>query len=373
MVQATEIRSPGPARILLFSQRNIYKPDVWRAGSREFEAIIQEVDEVDVLAPGRGRWFEQRRNYAQRVWKYSHFILNPGIQRTRLNKYYDLMFVICEGPLEVLHVNAIKGWKDYCKTSICLLTEFYQKNIPIYKSSLEVLAKFDHVLFTTVGIDAFRARLPGSVAYIPPGVDSVRFCPYPAAPKRSIDVLSIGRRSEETHRALLKMAHNNEIFYVYDTIKSLVPIDIEDHRFLLANNAKRSQYFIVNPGKIDSPEETGGQNEFGPRFCEGASAGAIMIGERPKNKEFDRVFHWPDAVINVPFGAEDIGEVIRDLNKDPDRQTTIRRNNITQSLLSFDWAYRWESVLRLSGLQPKPKLLERKQLLESLAKQAAKV
>ena len=372
MLQTTENRSPAPARILLFSHRNIYEPEVWRSGSRDFEAIIQEVDEVDLLAPGRGRWFEQRKNNAMRVGKYSHFILNPGIQRARLGKYYDLMFVVCEKPSDLLNVNVIEGWKDYCKTSICLLTEFFQKDIPIYKSSLKVLEKFDHVLFTTVGIEAFRARLPGSVAYLPPGIDAILFCPYPAAPKRSIDVLSIGRRSPETHRALLKMAHNNEIFYDYDTIKCLTTYNIEDHRFLLASKAKRSRYFLVNPGKIDLPEETGGQNEFGPRFCEGASAGAILIGERPRNKEFDKVFHWPDAVIEVPFGAHNIGEVIRDLDKDPDRQTAIRRNNITQSLLFHDWVYRWESVLRLSGCQPKPKLLERKQLLESLAKQAAK-
>src|SRR5574341_1678176 len=209
MEQTTDSGARTPARILLFSLRNMYEPEVWRSGSREFEAIIQETDEVDVLAPGRGRWFEQRNNNAMRVGKYSRLILNPGVRRVRLNKYYDLMFVICEKPSELLNVSVIEGWKDYCKTSICWHTEFYQKDISRFKSSLEVLGKFDHTIFSTAGIEEFRRLFRGKVSYAPPAIDTIRFCPYPTFPERSIDVLSIGRRSEETHRALLRMARIN--------------------------------------------------------------------------------------------------------------------------------------------------------------------
>ena len=169
------------------------------------------------------------------------------------------------------------------------------------------------------------------------------------------------------------MARNNEIFYVYDTIKDLGAYNVEEHRLLFANMAKRSRYFIVNPGKIDLPGETGGKSEFGQRYFEGLAPGAILIGERPKdNKEFDRIFNWPDAVIHVPFGSENIGAIIRELDKDPERQTAIRRKNITQSLLCHDWAYRWEFVLKLAGLEAMPNLLERKQHLADIAMRFAK-
>lgn len=372
MIQVAENTIFEPARTLLVSHRNLYEPEVWRAGYRELEGIIAEVDAVDLLAPGRGRWFHQRRSNALRVGKYSSLVLNPGVEKVRLKKYYDLLFVVCEKPSELLNVDVVEGWKDHCKVAICWLTEFYEKDLSQYKSALRVLAKFDHVLFSMIRTDAFKPILHGKISYLPVGIDAIRFCPYPSPPERFIDVLSIGRRSEQTHRALLRMARNNEIFYIYDTIKDLGAYNLEEHRFLFANMAKRSRYFIVNPGKIDVPKETGGQSEFGSRYFEGAASGAILIGERPKNREFDRIFNWPDAVIHVPVGSENIDEIIRELDKDPDRQVAIRRTNIMQSLSCHDWAYRWKSVLKLAGLRPMPKLLERKQQLEDLAMRVAK-
>ena len=140
---------------------------------------------------------------------------------------------------------------------------------------------------------------------------------------------------------------------------------------LVADMAQRSRYFMVNPGKIDLPAATGGQSEFGYRYFEGAAAGAILVGERARNREFDRIFSWEDAVIDVPFGSVQIGIVMQELDRQPQRQQAIRRNNMIQSLLHHDWAYRWESVLDATGLQPMPGLLARKARLANTAAQVA--
>jgi hypothetical protein len=341
---------------------------VWRAAYREFEAVIQAIDTVDLIAPGRARWFHVRRNNALRIGKCSQLVLNPGVQSVSLDRQYDLMFVVCEKPSELLNVTAIEGWKDKCKTSICWLTEFYENDIPSYRSALNVLGGFDHIVLSTIGNSKFKAMFPGKVSYLPPAVDAIKFCPYPNPSKKVIDVLSIGRRSERTHSALLKMATDNGMFYVYDTIKDLGAYDIDEHRFLFASMAKRSRYFIVNPGKIDRPEETGGQSEFGQRYFEGLGAGAILLGERPKhNPEFDALFHWTDAVVDVPFGSEEIALTIQSLDKDPDRQMAICCANVRQALLFHDWSYRWASLLKLAGLEPAPMLVERNRRLASLA------
>ena len=68
-------------------------------------------------------------------------------------------------------------------------------------------------------INAVQERVEGKCFYLPDGIDAILFCPYPGTPKRDIDVYSIGRRSEETHKTLLKMAQKNSLFYVYDTIQ----------------------------------------------------------------------------------------------------------------------------------------------------------
>jgi hypothetical protein len=362
-----DVTHESAPRILLFSQRNIYEQEVWRCSFHEFEGILRHIEAVDVVAPSPRRWYAQGKRLALRLGEHFRTPLNPGIPRVSLDRDYEVFVAICEKPSELLNLNAVKGWKDRCRTSVCWVTEFYVKDMPLFKSSLEVLSQFDHVLFMFSANEPFRALLGGGGRYMPAGIDALRFCPSPRAPRRSIDVLSIGRRSEVTHQALLQLARQEGLFYVHDTINGFHAYDLAQHRSLMAEMAKRSRYFIVNPGKVNAPEETGGLSEFGYRYFEGAAPGAIMIGERPRNGEFDRIFHWPDAVIDLPFGSDHIGAVIKELDAQPERQQRIRRTNVIQSLRHHDWAHRWEAVLTMTGLAPLSGLLRRKDRLEERA------
>ena len=355
-------------RILLFSHRNIYDPVVWRCPFQEFERILQEVDSVELLAPKPTNSYRHGIRVAARLGEFVSLPLNPGLPAMKVDREYDMFITVCERPAELLHLQALKGWRDRCKTTVCWLPEFYAKDIPVFKSCIEVLKQFDYVIFMFVVNEPFRRIIKGQGQYLPAGIDALRFCPYPGPPPRCIDVLSIGRRAQATHQALIRMAREERKFYVYDTIDALRAYDLEEHRQMMANMAKRSRYFIVSPGKFDKPEETGGQSEFGYRYFEAAAPGTIMIGMRPaNNKEFDRIFNWQDAVIEVPFTSDEIGSVIRALDKEPERQMTIRRTNITQCLLNHDWVYRWESVLGLVGMQPLPMLHDRKRILKEHA------
>lgn len=367
MIANREPNQPPAPRILLFSERNIYEPVVWRCPFREFEGVLQEIDTVDVLAPRPRKWYRQGKRVASRLGEYFKTPLNPGIPKIKLDGYYDVFFAVCEKPSELMHMNAVKGWKGHCKSSFCWVTEFYVKDMSTFKSCLEVLSQFDHVLFMFAANEPFQKRLGGKGLFLPAGIDALHFCPWPNPPKRCVDVLSIGRRSEETHQSLLRMAKEEGLFYVYDTIDGLNAYSLDEHRMLLAEMAKRTKYFLANPGKINRPDETGGQSEFGYRHFEGAATGTIMIGERPNNKEFERFFDWEDAVIDLPFGSDKIAAIIEDLDKQPERQMRIRKNNIIQSLLHHDWTYRWEAVLKMAGLDPLPGLLKRKERLKELA------
>ena len=357
----------------MFSQRNIYEPEVWRCSFFEFEGILQQIDSVEMLGPNPKKWFKLGKRIALRIGRESPIILNPGIPKIRLDRYYDLFFAVCEKPSELLNVNAVMGWKDYCRTSICWLPELWVKEMSVLKSSLEVLSKFDYVISShTQSIGPISKVIRGKCLYLSLGVDAILFCPYPGPPKRFIDVLSIGRRSVLTHQALLKMAQEDKIFYIYDTLSDLHTYNLEQHRFLISNMTKRSRYFIVNPGKVDKPEERGNQSETGARYFEGAAAGSIMIGEQPQNDEFRKLFFWPDAVIQLPYESEDIEEVIAEIDRQPDRAEKIRRTNIVQSLLHHDWVYRWETVLEIAGLKPTPELLQRKERLKNLSRMGEK-
>jgi hypothetical protein len=199
-----------------------------------------------------------------------------------------------------------------------------------------------------------------------------RFCPYPNPPLRSIDVYSMGRKSSITHQALLKMAEQGQIFYIYDTSECMKTLLPRDHRILVANIAKRSRYFVANIAKINWQCETHGQVEVGFRFFEGAAAGTVMFGEPPENEAFRENFDWPDAVIKVPFNAPNIADILAELDAQPERMERARRNNVIQSLLRHDWAYRWRAILNMVGLEPKPALLAREERLKKLAGEVEK-
>ena len=358
----------GPARVLLFSQRNIYRPEVWRCSFDEFEKFVHQIDSVDILAPKPGKFFQLRKNNAQRIGKFFPIVVNPGIPRVKLDRKYDLFLAVCEKPSELLNLSVLQGWKEACRATVCWLPEFWIKDMPLYKASLKVLSRFDYVLLNVARtVEPLSRAIDKECLFLPAGLDALLFSPYPNPPKRFIDVLSIGRRSEKTHQVLLRLAKQNRIFYHYDTLRDLHAYDIEEHRFLMASLAKRSRYFIVNPGKIDSPEARADQLEFGYRYFEGAASGAILIGDYPDSKEFREYFPWPDAVIHLPYGSGKIDEIIEELDAQPARQERVRRTNVIQSLLNHDWAYRWEKILKMVGLEPTAELLERKSKLRELS------
>jgi len=362
-----ETAMPQTPRVLLFSERNIYEREVWRCPIKEFEGVLEQIDAVDVLAPNPASWYSLGKRIALRYGRKFTTPLNPGLPKSVLKKDYDVFFAVCEKPSELLNVNSVRGWKDRCKTSFCWLTEFWIKDMATHRSCVEVLSQFDYVFSFIPRLDAFRKVVKGECLYLPGAIDAFRFCPYPDPPQRSIDLLSIGRRSERTHRALLDIAERENFFYMYDTFSNLAAYNLDQHRMLLTNMAKRSRYFIANPGKIDSPAETDKTSEFGCRHFEGAAAGALVIGERPRNSEYERIFHWPDALVDLPFDGENVGDIIREFDRHPERQVAARRNNMVQMLLHHDWAYRWEHVLQLAKIPSSPQLLHRKQRLKQLA------
>lgn len=358
---------PSSPRVLLFSQRNILGRHLFRCPHFEFENIISQVDSVELLAP-QADASSFRSNFTKRMAYHLPLLFNPGIQRIRSQGHYDLFFAVCGYPTDLLMVDAALNWRDHSTMSACLIDELWAREILLNRHMFSILKKFDVIfLYYSQTVQPLSERLGTRCVFLPPGVDALLFSPYPKPPKRSIDVYSIGRRSEVTHQALLRIVADNGLFYVHDSIAGDKAIDAGQHRTLFANAAKRSRYFIVNPGLVNRPEKTSKQIEIGNRYFEGAASGTIMIGEQPRTEAFARLFNWPDAVLHLDYDSSEIDRIINDLDRQPDRQETIRRTNVAQSLLRHDWAYRWEAILNTVGLAPLPQLGERMGRLRNLA------
>lgn len=349
----------------------------FQCGHLEAQDVLTECDDVDLIhleaEPAFPRKLQWLRRLMYRDISRRLAYANPGLKPIRLARDYDLLVVTCQGYWEFLWVNAIDGWSDHCKTSICWIDELYAADLPRFKYWLPSLRRFDHVAVGMHGTaTALSEALGRPCHFVPGGVDALRFSPYPDPPDRVIDVYSVGRRVEGIHQALLSLAACGRIFYQYDTLQTAVsqPPDHRQHRDLYASTAKRSRFFPVAPGKVDAADQTHGQVEIGFRYYEGAAAGAVMIGAAPDCAPFREMFDWPDAVVPVKADGSDVADVLADLAARPERIREIGIRNTQGALLRHDWAHRWRRILEIAGLQPAARMVARQAQLRALAERA---
>jgi len=358
-------------RTLILSLRNIFRNDLFRCALYEFEDTINEIDHAEILAP-KGDPTSRRNQLAKRLAFHAPITLKADLEKPKVTKHYDLFLAMCGGPRDLLMIDTFSYLRDRCTTKVCLVEEIWAKQMHQHRYFINVLREFDLIaLYSSQSVKVLSDQIGCTCVFVPPGIDSIRFCPYPAKPERVVDVFSIGRRSQATHQAILNMVDERGIFYLHDEDSEVTnPINPKEHRSLFSNIAKRSKYFIVNPGLIDRPDIRGSQIEIGSRYFEGVAAGVIMVGEIPNNGEFEHLFDWPDAVVHLPYGSDRIVALIDELEGQPEKQESIRRMNVVQALARHDWAYRWEKILENVGLGPMPELLQRKEHLAKLAELA---
>lgn len=356
------------SRICVYSQRNLQQL-LSACGDYEFEDLICKFDNADILVAKPSRGFKTTRRISNQFARRTSVAgINPGVKKKTIDTDYELFFAKFLLQEDLLSLNALKNWKEHCRLAICWLAEVWADDVPKWKGYAKILSHFDYIILNcSASVKPMQDLIKRPCLYVPPGIDAVKFCPYPDQPLRSVDVYSIGRNSQITHKALLEMARQKEIFYIYDTTIRKETAWPSEHRSLIANIAKRSRYFLVNPAKIDRRFETGGQNEIGFRYFEGAAAGTVMIGEYPKTDVFNEHFGWTDSVIHVPFDSPNISDFIDELDSQPQRIAEARKNNIIQSLLRHDWAYRWNAILNLADLKPDASLTDRLDCLKKLA------
>lgn len=373
---AASAAAAGRVRICMPSARN-FKKKTFLCGHYEAQDVLREIDEVDLICLEAASGYEFKESWQRRLLYHDIsrrlIFQSPGLRKVKLRREYDLFVARCQTHHDFLHIAAIQGWKDHCKTSVCWIDEMWASEVPHYRYWIHALRQFDHVFIGCKGtVDILACALGKPVHWLSGGVDALRFTPYPNPPARVVDVYSIGRRSDGIHRQLLRMAVDKSLFYLHDTFGgSLSDVhDYRQHRDLFSNVAKRSRYFTVAPGKVDVSEETKGQEEIGHRYYEAAAAGAVMIGQAPRCDAFADMFPWPDAVIQLRTDGSDVENVLHGFEACPERVVAISQRNAAEALLRHDWMYRWREILRVAGIQALPRMQERQNRLSQLAAMA---
>lgn len=373
MLTKDKVTADKQSRILFLSVREL-QTQVANACLYEFEKIICDIEGVDFFIPHR-EFPISRKIY--RLAKYltkSDSIastITPFPNAIALEQEYDLLFAVLDNPWQMYMVNAIKGWRDRCKLAACYIGELWEKELDNWRLLQEPFKSFDHI-FVGVShcVDKLAQLVGRPCSYLPPAVDTTLFCPYPLAPRRSIDVCYVGRRFNKIHHRLLDLALKKDFFYYYDTaLRQDFKVDQPvEHRLLLANLLKRSRYTIIHHAKFNRPQETGGKQEIGYRFFEGAAAGTVMLGMPPNNEDFQKYFGWSNAVVKVDWDSCEIEEILSELNAQPKLLEQISLDNTINSLQKHDWVYRWRQILTILNLEPTAAMLAREQYLQQLAK-----
>jgi len=381
MIHNSHINASANVRTLVASPRNV-ELHVFNCLLYEFEDVLREIEEVDLLCPQSS--FENDLAYLilSRVYRntlnYTAGIgstLNPLLKQIRCDKKYQLFFTSLR-PYQLLFLNSVRDWRKNCEVAVCFIEELWPNENEACSHLLKILRNFDHVFVgfhSSVELLSNLIKLP--CHYLPVGVDALSFCPYPQDRPRVIDLYSIGRRPERMHKDLLKKVQEDDFVYIYDTLGPLGRLytaDCKGHRCFVASLAKRSRYFMVNRPKFDVKSNVEGQKEIGEnvlgsRFLEGGAAGAVMIGVPPIGAGFKQHMDWLDAVISVPLDGN-IVEIITELDTQPERLAKIRRDNVFNCLMRHDWVYRWEVILEKIGLTPKSQVDLRKGRLKDMAK-----
>ena len=346
----------------------------------EFEDVIAAVTAADRIEVGGYKALD----WSRRLYKYTRFLGKaqhpggsfPGFHSTvRLQRDYELFFPVFNEPYELFSLAVVPDWRKRCRLAACFLSEVWLTDMPHYL--IELLSQFDHIFLGVRHPVGEIARIAGRpCTYLPLAADVLQFAPYPETPERAIDLCNVGRRSQVTHEALLRLASDRRFFYYYDTVaasgvdmkqRTFRVQDAREHRLLLANLLQRSRYCFAHRGFVNHPEFTRGRDEISSRAYEGAAAGVVMLGEAPRGQDFQQQFDWPDTVIHVPFDCAEIGRVLQDLDANPARLARIRRDNVRNSALRHDWAYRLRTVFETLGLPPTEAMLAREQRLKAVA------
>ncbi|MDJ0865725.1 MAG: glycosyltransferase [Myxococcota bacterium] len=353
-------RTHESPRILIGTLRRA-SPRVSRCGTVEFEDVVSRLDGVDLI-DGRATPWPRQLAKAETVLPRA-FRRWPAAGPTPGG--YELFFVSVHSTRELCRFQPLSRFLDAARQSACSVDEVWAHGLADRTGEIAMLRRFDHLFTSCRGAVEALAELTGRPChYLPPSLDTERFCPFDRNLERVIDVYFMGRHREALHDALRKVTADSGRFYLFDTSIPTAVFDAVEHRQRLAEFVGRSRYFVVDIAKADLAEHTGVQEEIGPRYFEAAAGGAIMIGVVPRNAEFEELFGWPESVVAIDDDPARIRALLEELDSSPERVEGMRRRNVAESMRRHDVAYRWRAILEALGMSPTPALAERVERLQ---------
>jgi hypothetical protein len=375
-------------KVLLVSNYNAVRRP-WNGVPYEFYNVISEIEDATVVAPGAAGTDPAAASSPPDILKYATQEIAghlrraagrgfaPQMRAVDIEQDYDLCLFMCQFSKDLTNIGRVRNWRGRARFAAAFVLETWSSQFEKRRADLRLLDQFDHVfVLNASSIPALQRYTRTPISFLPTAADSLAAL-APAdmptgMPERAIDFFSMGRRRAEVHDLLLERARTQGLFYVYDIWGNITARDWAEARAANADMVRRSRYYIawdpiaVSPAKDDI---IGQERAISTRYFEGSAGGAILLGSRPGCPEFDDLFDWPDAVLEIAPGGGDLHEVLSAFEADPERVRAAREANIANALRRHDWAYRWRQILETAGLAPSDAHVKRVEKMQHLAAQ----
>lgn len=283
---------------------------------------------------------------------------------------HDVCFFIGQFLSDLINLRRVRGWRKRSRIAVAFILETWEGSLERCKAELALLNEFDHVFVLNAdSIASLSGMIRTPVSFLATATDCLAAAPRSEAAPRAVDAVCFGRRLDPVHRRLRAIAQDRNWLYLFDTWSGLKAIDWEQVRESNASVMRRSRYAVVWDPSVSAKKAPRMQDQraLTTRYFEAAAGGAIILGSRTPSDEFAAHFDWPDAVVDIATDGSDLEARLNELEADPVRCATIRRNNVVNCLRRHDWLHRWERVLETLQLEPTPAHLERRAALEDRA------
>jgi hypothetical protein len=168
--------------------------------------------------------------------------------------------------------------------------------------------------------------------------------------RRSIDLLSYGRRDERFHQQLVQHLRGSEqnLFYHYSTLLHPQSMNREEHTLLhsqILSNAKINLCFDAS-----QQQRFFGRSPLLYRWFEGWAHGCVIVGQRPTGQGVLPLMDWENSVLELPKSRTDWIPFVQSLLANEESLAEISRRNYHEALLRHDWRYRLQEMWKVLGL-----------------------
>lgn len=371
-------------KVLLVSNYNAVRRP-WNGVPYEFYNVITAIEDATIIAPGPVGTDPAAATSPPDILKYAARELAgharraarrgfaPQMRTADIEEDYDLCLFMCQFTKDLTNIAQIRNWRARTGFAAAFVLETWSSQFEKRRADLRLLDQFDHVfVLNASSIPELQRYTSAPISFLPTAADSLAALAPAEMPDRAIDFFSMGRRRAEVHDLLLERARTEDLFYIYDIWGNITARDWAEARAANADMVRRSRYYVawdpiaVSPAKDDI---IGQERAISTRYFEGSAGGAILLGSRPGCPEFDDLFGWPDAVLEISPEGGDLHEVLAAFEADPERVRAARQANITNALRRHDWAYRWRQILETAGLAASTAHVKRVEKMQHLAAQ----